>query len=193
MTPSPATSGPPRNERMSGWARGHQPRKRGWWWMSAVRKGSGVSSIAPSSPCVRGSGPIAATSSSLMPELRNWLNPPSPSGSPSAAYRADASSRALCTRRCSTSSTASSEATASIASLTALSAGLSAGIRPPNLRRDRRHLGPGLLGARQREREERLDRGRLATAGAPDQRHRPRDRLGPERAHHDRRAVLLGH
>ena len=53
--------------------------------MSSVRNGSGVVNIAPSIPCVRGSGPIVAISSSLIPETRNRRNPPSLSGIPSAA------------------------------------------------------------------------------------------------------------
>ena len=77
--------GTPRNERMSGWPRGHQPRNFGWSCMSAVRYGVLSSNIAPSIPCWRGSGPSEAISSSLMPAVRNWLKPPSPSGSPSAA------------------------------------------------------------------------------------------------------------
>ena len=60
-----------------------------------------------------------------MPEVRKRRKPPSPSGSPSAAKRAPASSRALSTSRCRTSSTESPAATASTASLTALSVGLS--------------------------------------------------------------------
>src|SRR5919198_125867 len=60
MTPSAATIGTPRNERMSGWPRGHQPRKRGSSWMSGVRNGVAVSSVAPSMPCVRGGGRGAA-------------------------------------------------------------------------------------------------------------------------------------
>ncbi len=44
-----------------------------------------ASSIAPRSPCVRGSGSIAAISSSLIPEVMNWAKAPSPSGIPSAA------------------------------------------------------------------------------------------------------------
>ena len=70
---------------MSGCARGHQPRKRGSSWMSSIRYGSGDSSIAPSSPCVRGSGPIASISFSLMPEVMKREKLPSPSGTPSAA------------------------------------------------------------------------------------------------------------
>ena len=70
---------------MSGCPRGHQPRKRGSVWMSAVRKGALESSIAPSIPWVRGSGPSEAMRSSLMPETRNRLKPPAPSGTPSAA------------------------------------------------------------------------------------------------------------
>ena len=85
MIPPRATIGTPRNERMSGCARGHQPRKRACVWMSGVRYGSGDSSIAPSSPCVRGSGPIAAISSSLIPDVMKRANAPSPSGTPSAA------------------------------------------------------------------------------------------------------------
>ena len=41
--------------------------------------------MAPSSPWVRGSGPMAAMSSSLMPEVMNWAKAPSPSGTPIAA------------------------------------------------------------------------------------------------------------
>ena len=67
---------------MSGWPRGHQPRKRGSAWMSAVRYESKPSSIAPSRPCVSGSGPSRSISSSLMPEVRNWAKPPSPFGMP---------------------------------------------------------------------------------------------------------------
>ena len=86
MIPSSgATIGTPRNERMSGWPRGHQPRNRGSVWMSGVRNGSGEASIAPSIPCVRGSGPMAAISSSVMPDTRKRLKPPAPSGVPSAA------------------------------------------------------------------------------------------------------------
>ena len=43
-------------------------------WMSGVRNGSGDSSIAPSIPWVRGSGPIAAISSSLMPDVMKLAN-----------------------------------------------------------------------------------------------------------------------
>ena len=92
--------------------------------MSLVRYGVVVSSMAPSMPCCRGSGPSEAISSSLMPEVRKRRKPPSPSGSPSAAYRAPASSRELSTSRCRTSSTDTSAATASTASLTALRVGL---------------------------------------------------------------------
>ena len=53
--------------------------------MSSIRYGSGDSSIAPSSPCVRGSGPIASISFSLMPEVMKREKLPSPSGTPSAA------------------------------------------------------------------------------------------------------------
>ena len=70
---------------MSGCADGHQPRKRGSVWMSSVRNGSAASSIAPSIPCWRGSGPSLAISSSLMPATRKRAKPPSPSGMPSAA------------------------------------------------------------------------------------------------------------
>jgi hypothetical protein len=45
----------------------------------------GDSSIAPSIPCVRGQRPIAAISSSLIPEVMKRANAPSPSGTPSAA------------------------------------------------------------------------------------------------------------
>ena len=92
--------------------------------MSRVRYDSVDSRMAPRTPCWRGSGPRDAISSSLIPDVRKLRKPPSPSGRPSAAYRAPASSRALSTRRCSTSSTESSAATASTASLTALSVGL---------------------------------------------------------------------
>ena len=50
-----------------------------------MRYGCGDSSIAPSRPCVRGSGPIAAISFSLIPEVMNCANAPSPSGTPIAA------------------------------------------------------------------------------------------------------------
>src|SRR5207247_390300 len=81
-----ATIGTPRNERISGCASGHQPRNRGSWVMSSVRKGRGSASIAPSIPCVRGSGPSSATRSSLIPACRNWSNSvPSSSGIPRAA------------------------------------------------------------------------------------------------------------
>jgi hypothetical protein len=53
-----------------------------------------------------------------MPAVRKRRKPPSPSGSPSAAYLAPASSRALSTSRYNTSSTESSAATPSTASLT---------------------------------------------------------------------------
>src|SRR3954452_1200252 len=125
MIPPRATIGTPRNERIWGCARGHQPRKRGSLRMSSVRCGRSLSSIAPSSPCVRGSGPIAATSSSLIPDVMNCSNAPSPSGTPSAAYRAPASSRAASTSRCRTASTDSSAAIASTASLIACRAEVS--------------------------------------------------------------------
>lgn len=64
---------------------GDVDRNLGSRWTSPVRYAPLVCSIAPSMLCVRGSGPIAATSSSLMPETRKRLNPPSPSGMPSAA------------------------------------------------------------------------------------------------------------
>src|SRR5258705_407392 len=51
-----ATMGTPRNDCMRGWASGHQPRNLGSVVMSSVRKGQGSDSIAPSIPCVRGSG-----------------------------------------------------------------------------------------------------------------------------------------
>ena len=70
---------------MSGCSRGHQPLKRGCVWMSSVRYGPGATSIAPSMPWVRGSGPIAAISSSLIPATRKREKPPAPSGMPSAA------------------------------------------------------------------------------------------------------------
>ena len=70
---------------MSGWADGHQPRKRRSVWMSSMRYGSGDSSIAPSRPWVRGRGPIDAISASLIPEVMKRANAPSPSGTPSAA------------------------------------------------------------------------------------------------------------
>ena len=70
---------------MIGWAAGHQPRKRGSRLMSGVRCDSSDSSIAPSSPCVRGSGPIAAISSSVIPEVMKRAKLPWPSGTPSAA------------------------------------------------------------------------------------------------------------
>ena len=70
---------------MSGCLDGHQPRKRGCPWMSSVRYGSVVSSITPSMPCRRGSGPSDAISSSLIPATRKRVKPPSPSGVPSAA------------------------------------------------------------------------------------------------------------
>ena len=80
-----ATIGTPRNERIIGCARGHQPRKRGSAVMSSVSCGSGDCSIAPSIPCVRGSGPMASISSSLIPDVMKLANAPSPSGMPSAA------------------------------------------------------------------------------------------------------------
>ena len=85
MTSSLDTIGTPRNVCIDGCARGHQPRKRGSALMSSVRCGPGVSNIAPSIPCVRGSGPIAAISSSLIPDVMNDEKRPSPSGMPSAA------------------------------------------------------------------------------------------------------------
>jgi hypothetical protein len=98
--------------------------------MSSVRNDAADSSIAPSIPCVRGSGPSFATRSSLIPAVRNRLKPPSPSGVPSAAYRAPASSRAPSTRRWSTSSTDRSAATDNTASLTARKVGLSSSVIP---------------------------------------------------------------
>ena len=53
--------------------------------MSSVRCGSGEVNISPSIPCVRGSGPIASISSSLIPDVMKLANAPSPSGIPSAA------------------------------------------------------------------------------------------------------------
>ena len=77
--------GTPMNERIRGWAGGHHS-KRGSAVMSSVRKGVGSVSMAPSRPWVRGSGPMAATSSSLMPAARKRLKPvPSSSGTPRAA------------------------------------------------------------------------------------------------------------
>ena len=62
---------------MSGCARGHQPRKRGCGVdVGGAVAARGASSIAPSIPCVRGSGPIAAISSSLMPATRKRRKPP---------------------------------------------------------------------------------------------------------------------
>jgi hypothetical protein len=52
--------------------------------MSVIRSGSGDSSIAARRPCVRGSGPMAAISSSLIPEVTKRAKPPSPSGTPIA-------------------------------------------------------------------------------------------------------------
>ena len=85
MMPAREMIGTPRKEPMRGCVRGHQPRKRGSRVMSGVRCERSDSSIAPSSPCVRGSGPIAATSSSVIPAVMNCAKPPSPSGMPSAA------------------------------------------------------------------------------------------------------------
>ena len=84
---SPAdTIGTPRNERICGWAAGHQPRKRGSCVMSAVRNGDGSVSMASSSPCVRGRGPSCSISSSLMPTVTKRANSsPSGSGRPMAA------------------------------------------------------------------------------------------------------------
>ena len=65
--PSGATIGTPRNERMSGCARGHQPRKRGWSWMSRVRNGASRLEHRAEHAVRRGSGPSEAISSSLMP------------------------------------------------------------------------------------------------------------------------------
>ena len=75
---------------------------------------------------MRGSGPIASISSSLIPDVMNDANAPSPSGMPSAAYFAPASSRAESTSRCSTGSTSCSAAIASTTSLRARKAVLSA-------------------------------------------------------------------
>ena len=55
-------------------------------------------------------------SSSLIPEVMNCAKPPSPSGTPIAAYVAPASSRAASTSFCRTGSTACSAAIASTAS-----------------------------------------------------------------------------
>ena len=52
--------------------------------MSGIRSGAVDSSIAASRPCVRGSGPICAISSSLMPDVTKRAKPPSPSGTPIA-------------------------------------------------------------------------------------------------------------
>src|SRR3954468_10441543 len=135
MIPPRATIGTPRNERICGCARGPPPRKRGSRRRRSVRCGPSESSIPPSSPCVRGSGPIAATSSSLMPDVMNRSNAPSPSGTPIAAYRAPASSRAASTSRWSTFSTDSSAAIASTAAFIAASAELSrVSLTTPTLR-----------------------------------------------------------
>src|SRR5918995_7001806 len=126
---SPAdTMGTPRNERICGWAAGHQPRNRGSWVMSAVRNGDGSVSMASSSPCVRGSGPSCSTSSSLMPTVVNRANSsPSASGTPMAAYWAPTSSRAL---SASWSSTRSSDEPSVTARMAADSAASTAPVAP---------------------------------------------------------------
>ena len=93
--------------------------------MSACETSSVVSSIAPSIPWVRGSGPSAATSSSLIPGGEERLNPPSPSGMPERGVAGvgqlpralDEALQHLLDRP--------RDATASTASLTARSVGLS--------------------------------------------------------------------
>ena len=86
--------------------------------------GSGASSIAPSRPCVRGSGPIAAISSSLMPETRKRREA---AGAVRDAERrvARAAELARARRRAAAARPrpSAATATASTASLTARSAG----------------------------------------------------------------------
>ena len=110
---------------MSGCPSGHQPRKRGCSWMSRVRYGSLVSSIAPSTPCC----------ARQRPERRDQLvahaggeeargsRPRRPGGRARRTARRRA--RARCRRAAAGPPRPSSAATASTASLTAFSVGLS--------------------------------------------------------------------
>ena len=91
--------------------------------MSCVRNESVVWSIAPRSPCWRGSSPIASHCLSVSPEVTNCEKPPSPSGTPIAAYRAPVSFRAASASRVSIGLTETSEATVRTASLSTSKAG----------------------------------------------------------------------
>src|SRR3954466_5251773 len=73
---------------------------------------------------------MASINRSLMPEVMKRANAPSPSGTPSAAYRAPPSSRAAWTRRWSTGSTSRSAAIASTTSDSARKAGDSGTAQP---------------------------------------------------------------
>ena len=111
---------------MSGCWRGHQPRKRGSSWMSSVRYGVALSSIAPSMPWVRGSGPIDAISSSLMPGDQEAPEAARAVGDAERCVaRADELARRVHQLAAAPRRPTGCAATASTASLTALSAGLS--------------------------------------------------------------------
>src|SRR5438105_5588054 len=121
-----------------------QPSNRWCAWMFGKRCDSGRSSIAPRRPCWRGSSPIASYCFCVIPEVMKCENPPSPSGTPIAAYRAPASCRAASASRSRTGSKRCSAAIVTTTSLTARSARLSSvsaiprTIRPvlaPKLRR----------------------------------------------------------
>src|SRR4051794_10043919 len=90
-------------------------------------------------------------SSSLIPEVMNWAKPPSPSGTPMAAYWASTSPRAACARRCSIGSIVASAAMASTASFIARRAALCCSISASRIRagsvmvEQRVQLGGGAL------------------------------------------------
>ena len=80
-----ATIGTPRNERISGCAAGHQPRKRGSRLMSACGTAPGDSSIAPAARGCAAAGPWRAIELVAHARGDERAKAPSPSGTPSAA------------------------------------------------------------------------------------------------------------
>ncbi len=115
---SPSRIGMPRKACMSGCADG-QPPNAGARRTSASRVGPDFCSIAASTPCWRGSGPIARHCSSVMPSTTNCAKPPWSSGTPRAAYSAPSRLRAEAVIRRSTSRTSRCRLIARTALLTA--------------------------------------------------------------------------
>ena len=124
-----------------------QPTNRGSVRMSASRIVSVEDSSAPSRPWVRGRVPIRAHVSASTPAVRNRPKPPAPSGTPIAAYRAPARSRAASRITRSTGSVRRSAPSASATSSSRRSATASVLPTPAILRRSAPDVGAAIYGA----------------------------------------------